>query len=300
MERIGIIGSGRAGSALGAALASAGYPVTGVSARSQASLERAARLLPDVPVLSPPEVTTRADVVLLAVPDDAIREVAAGLPLTPDQYAVHLSGAHGVSVLQGVPAIPVALHPPMTFTGDTPGLDGLAFTATAPDEARAMVERLVKDLGAGVQWVAEEHRALYHAGVVHGANHLVTLLAQAFAVLREAGLRDPAATLRPLLTATLDNTLRSGHDALTGPIARGDVDTVEAHLAVLRGRVASTYAELAGATVELTVEDGRLDRLTAGRFDQVLDQAVQVRAAQKQGVLEKAVLVKDGTGEAPR
>lgn len=271
MERIGIIGSGRAGSALGAALASAGYPVTGVTARSRASLDRAARLLPDVPVLSAAEVTTRADVLLVAVPDDSIRSVAAALPLTEDQYVVHLSGAHGLSVFEGLQAIPVALHPPMTFTGEQVDLDQVVFTATAPDRARAVVERLVKSLGATVQWVAEEHRALYHAGLVHGANHLVTLLAQSFDVLRAAGLQDPAATLRPLLTITLDNTLRSGHDALTGPIVRGDVETVAAHLAVLRGRTASTYAELAGATVELAVGDGRLDRETAGRFDEVLE-----------------------------
>ena len=285
MERIGIIGSGRAGSALGAALASAGHPVTGLTARSWASLDRAARLLPHVPVLSADEVTTRADVVLVAVPDDAIAGVAGALPLTPDQYVVHLSGAHGLSVLAGVQAVPVALHPPMTFTGSSVDLSDVVFTATAPAVAREVVERLVKSLGAAVQWVAEEDRALYHAGVVHGANHLTTLLAQAFEVLRAAGVADPAATLRPLLIATLDNTLRSGHDALTGPIARGDVDTVAAHLAVLRGRTASTYAELAGATVDLAAADGRLERTTAERFRQVL-------AA---GVLER-----DLTGEAPR
>jgi predicted short-subunit dehydrogenase-like oxidoreductase (DUF2520 family) len=225
-------------------------------------------------------VTTRADVVLLAVPDDAIAQVAAELPFTEDQYAVHLSGAHGLSVLRGIAATPVALHPPMTFTGEPTSLQDVVFTATAPDRARAMVERLVKDLGAEVQWIAEEQRALYHAGLVHGANHLTTLLAQALDVLREAGVADPAATLRPLLTATLDNTLRSGHDALTGPIARGDVDTVKAHLAVLRGRTASTYAELARATVERRLEAGRLDPDTAARINEVLE--------------------RDLTGEAPR
>jgi predicted short-subunit dehydrogenase-like oxidoreductase (DUF2520 family) len=121
---------------------------------------------------------------------------------------------------------------------------------------------------------------------VHGANHLTTLLVQAFAVLRDAGVTDPAATLRPLLTATLDNTLRSGHDALTGPIARGDVETVAAHLAVLRGRTASTYAELARATVDLATADGRLERSTAERFYEVLQRA--------------EVLERDRTGEAPR
>jgi hypothetical protein len=212
----------------------------------------------------------------------------------------------------------------MTFTGGPADLDRVVFTATAPEQARSFVERLVKDLGAGVQWVAEAERARYHAGVVHAANHLTTLLAQAFAVLREAGVDDPAATLRPLLIATLDNTLRSGHDALTGPIARGDVDTVAAHLAVLRDRTASTYAELARATVDLASADGRLDDATVRRFGGLLaaelgtgfavqgsgveepahGQAASGQAAQRRAVPDTAerelVLERDLTGEAPR
>jgi predicted short-subunit dehydrogenase-like oxidoreductase (DUF2520 family) len=156
------------------------------------------------------------------------------------------------------------------------------FTATAPDAARSIVERLVKALGAQVQWIADDQRARYHAGLVHGANHLTTLVSQAVAVLREAGVADPVATLRPLLVATLDNTLRSGHHALTGPIARGDADTVAAHLAVLRDSTRRTYAELARATVELAT-DGRLDAETVRRLTEVLDGH---RA--------------DRTGEAPR
>jgi predicted short-subunit dehydrogenase-like oxidoreductase (DUF2520 family) len=276
MERIGLIGAGRAGTALGAALAAAGHPLVGVTARSDASLDRAARLLPAVPVLTADEVTRSADVVLVAVPDDLIHEVSHTLPLTSAQYVVHLAP------LTGLAATPVALHPSMTFPGGLVRLDGVMFTATAPDAARAIVERLVKALGAQVQWVADDQRARYHAGLVHGANHLTTLVSQAVAVLREAGVADPVATLRPLLVATLDNTLRSGHHALTGPIARGDVDTVAAHLAVLRGSTRRTYAELARATVELAA-DGRLDAETVRRLTDVLDGH---RA--------------DRTGEAPR
>ncbi|MEU4190634.1 Rossmann-like and DUF2520 domain-containing protein [Kribbella sp. NPDC026611] len=288
MERIGLIGAGRAGTALGAALAAAGHPLAGVTARSDASRERAARLLPHVPVLTSDEVTARADVVIVAVPDHLIREVADTLPLTEAQYVVHLSGAHGLAPLAGLAATPVALHPPMTFTGGLVELDGVMFTATAPDAARPVVERLVKAVGGQVQWVADEQRAQYHAGLVHGANHLTTLVSQALAVLRDAGVSDPVATLGPLLATTLDNTLRSGHHALTGPIARGDVDTVAAHLEVLRARTATTYAELARATVELVVADGRLDPATASRFTKVLDghQAVSRE--------------RDRTGEAPR
>lgn len=290
MERIGLIGAGRAGTALGAALAVAGHPLVGVTARSGASRERAARLLPHVPVLPADEVVDRADVVLVAVPDDLILQVAEELPLGSGQYVVHLSGTHGLQALPQQPATPVALHPAMTFPGGVVSLEGVMFTATAPDEAREMVERLVKAVGAQVQWVAEEQRAHYHAGLVHGANHLTTLLTQALAVLREAGVEDPSATLRPLVTATLDNTLRSGHHALTGPIARGDVDTVAAHLAGLRDRTASTYAELARATVELAAADGRLDPDTAARFDQVLNGLVPDGLAGE----------RYRTGEAPR
>ena len=288
MERIGLIGAGRAGTAVGAALAGAGHPLVGVTARSSASRERAARLLPHVPVLPADEVTNNADAVLVAVPDNLIGEVARTLPLTSAQYVVHLSGAHGLAPFEGLAATPVALHPSMTFPGGLVSLEGVMFTATAPDAARALVERLVKTLGAQVQWVADEQRARYHAGLVHGANHLTTLITQALAVLREAGVEDPAATLGPLVTATLDNTLRSGHHALTGPIARGDVDTVAAHLAELRGRTASTYAELALATVELAAADGRLDAETAGRLT---DAITGHRAVAPE---------RDRTGEAPR
>jgi predicted short-subunit dehydrogenase-like oxidoreductase (DUF2520 family) len=220
-------------------------------------------------------------VVLVAVPDDLIRDVARTLPLTSAQYVVHLSGAHGLAPLEGLAATPVALHPAMTFPGGPVPMDGVMFTATAPDAARAAVERMVKALGAQVQWVADEQRPLYHAGLVHGANHLTTLVTQALDVLREAGVDDPVATLRPLLAVTLDNTLRSGHHALTGPIARGDVDTVAAHLAVLRGGTRRTYAALARATVDLA--EDRLDAEKVRRLTEVLDGH---RA--------------DRTGEAPR
>jgi predicted short-subunit dehydrogenase-like oxidoreductase (DUF2520 family) len=291
MERIGLIGAGRAGTALGAALAAAGHRLVGVTARSDASRDRAARLLPAAPVLTADEVTTRADVVLVAVPDDVIHDVAQTLPLTSAQYVVHLSGAHGLSPLEGLAATPVALHPAMTFPGGVVPLSDVMFTATAPEAAREVVEQLVKSLGAQVQWVADEQRVRYHAGLAHGANHLTTLVSQAIGVLREAGVTDPVATLQPLLAATLDNTLRSGHHALTGPIARGDVDTVAAHLTalrVLRDRTATTYAELARATVGMAEADGRLDAQTAGRFTEVLD-------GHRAGVPGQ-----DRTGETPR
>jgi predicted short-subunit dehydrogenase-like oxidoreductase (DUF2520 family) len=272
--QIGVVGAGRAGSVLGAALRKAGHRIAGVTARSDSSRQRAARLLPGVPVVDLPTLAGSATVLILAVPDDAIAAVAGELGGREDQYVVHLSGAHGLDVLAAAaPATPVALHPPMTLTGtalDVDRVPGITFTATAPDRARGLVEDLVKSLGAGVQWVAEEHRAAYHAGVVHGSNYLVALVEQASEVLRGAGVGDPVATLRPLMTALLDNALRDGPAALTGPISRGDVETVRVHLAVLPPDVRHTYVTLARATADIAVRAGRLDADTADRLRLVL------------------------------
>jgi predicted short-subunit dehydrogenase-like oxidoreductase (DUF2520 family) len=259
---------------LGTALRNAGHEITGVTARSAASRERAERLLPGVPVVELTTLSASAAILILAVPDDAIATVAGELDAREDKYVVHLSGAHGLAVLAAAaPATPVALHPPMTFTGtalDVDRVPGITFTATAPDYARGLVEDLVKSLGAGVQWVAEEHRAAYHAGVVHGSNYLVALVEQASEVLRGAGIEDPVATLRPLMTALIDNALRDGPAALTGPISRGDVETVRAHLAVLPADVRQTYIALALATADIAVRAGRLDADTADRLRLVL------------------------------
>ena len=272
---VGVVGVGRAGSVVGAALRRAGHRVVGVVARGAESRERAERLLSGVPVVGVGDLRD-VDVIVLGVPDEAIARVAGELGAREGQYVVHLSGAHGLAVLDGAaPGVPVALHPPMTFTGsvrDVERVAGITFTATAPEVARPMVTDLVSSLGARLQWVAEDMRALYHAGVVHGSNYLVVLAEQAKQVLRLAGVDDPEATLRPLMTALLDNALRDGPAALTGPISRGDVDTIEAHLAVLPDDVRQTYVALALATTDLAERSGRLEAGVADRLALILEQ----------------------------
>ena len=126
------------------------------------------------------------------------------------------------------------MHPAMTFTGtdvDLPRLRGCVYGVTTGPAERELAERLVGDLGGLPMFVPEDKRTLYHAGLAHGANHLVTLVTQAMELLGAAGAEDPAATLRPLLNAALDNALAQGDAALTGPIVRGDVGTIRGHLA---------------------------------------------------------------------
>jgi predicted short-subunit dehydrogenase-like oxidoreductase (DUF2520 family) len=147
-----------------------------------------------------------------------------------------------------------------------------------------MAERLVGDLGGTVMWVDESRRTLYHAGLAHGANHLVTLVTQALELLEAAGADDPAATLRPLLSAALDNALAEGDSALTGPIVRGDVNTVRDHLAEIAASAPETlpsYVALARATLDRVVTDGRVLPIRAAAMRRVLDGAVAPTPARR-------------------
>ena len=275
---VGVVGAGRVGAVLGAALARAGHRVVAASAVSDASLERAARLLPGAVVLPADEVARRADLLLLAVPDDALAGLVEGLASTgalrPGQLAVHTSGRYGVGVLDpaaAVGALPLALHPVMTFTGREVELTGAAFGVTAPDALRPVGEALVLEMGGEPVWVAEQLRPLWHAALAHGANHLVTLVASAADLLRAAGAEHPGTVLAPLLHAALDGALSSGDAALTGPVARGDAGTVAAHLSVLPDDVRPAYVALARLTADRALAAGRLRADQAAALLPVLD-----------------------------
>ncbi|MGH3940791.1 MAG: Rossmann-like and DUF2520 domain-containing protein [Pseudonocardiaceae bacterium] len=241
---VGVVSAGRVGAVLGAALASAGHVIVAASAVSRASLRRAADLLPDAPVLAPDDVVRRADLVLLAVPDDVLPGLVSGLAATgafrAGQIAVHTCGARGVDVLEPATAagvLPLALHPAMTFTGrgeDVARLSTACVGVTVADEIGWSVgEALVLEMGAEPVRVPPQSRPLYHAALAHGANHLATLVRDAVDLLERAGIVPAERLLGPLLEAALDNTLRHGDRALTGPVARGDLDTLRLHLRVL-------------------------------------------------------------------
>jgi len=282
----GVVGAGRVGSVVAARLHAAGRPVVGISARSQASLLRARTLVPEVPVRPAADVAADCDVLVLAVPDDALVAVCEELStvLWPGQVVVHTSGRHGLDALSAatrVGARAVALHPAMTFTGSAVDLGrGCAMGLTAADTERALAEDLAAVLGGTPVWIDDADRVRYHAALSHGANHLVTLVAQARDLLQGIGAGAEAATiLRPLLEAALDNALDLGDAALTGPIARGDVTTVRAHVDALATEPSSTrdaYVAMAHATTERAAADGRLDPATAAVLDAALDERPRV------------------------
>ncbi len=271
---VGVVGGGRVGAVLGAALRLAEHRVVGASGISESSATRIDALLPGTPRLDPEAVVRAADLVLLTVPDDALATVVAGLASVgawrPGQIAVHTSGLHGLAVLEpaallGVTAL--AIHPAMTFTGTSMDLARIreaVFAVTAPAPVLPIAMALVVELGGEPVVVADEDRALYHAGVVHGANHVVALVTQAMDALRAAGVEDPGRLLGPLVRASIDGALSEAPGAatsLTGPVVRGDVGTVSAHLVALRSHpgTLATYRALARATAEIALEAGRID-----------------------------------------
>ncbi|SDH22495.1 Predicted oxidoreductase, contains short-chain dehydrogenase (SDR) and DUF2520 domains [Lentzea fradiae] len=271
---VGVVSAGRVGSVLGAALARAGHVVTGASAVSKASRDRAEELLPGVPVADPTEVAKRADLVLLAVPDDELAGLVKGLVATGSlragQIVVHTSGAQGVAVLRPAAelgALTLALHPVMTFTGRSEDLQRMSaacvgVTAADGDEvAWSVGEALVVEMGSEPIRIPEAVRPLYHSALAHGANHLITLVRDAADLLTNAGVANAERLLGPLLSAALDNALRHGDRALTGPVARGDTGTLRGHLGVLAEQAPETlpsYRVLARRTADRAERSGLL------------------------------------------
>ncbi|GAB3490612.1 Rossmann-like and DUF2520 domain-containing protein [Nocardiopsis coralliicola] len=280
---VGVIGPGRVGSALGAALERAGHRVVAATAVSEESRRRAAERLPEARITDAAAVVDAADLVLLTVPDDALGPLVRGLVETgapvEGTLLAHTSGSHGYGVLctaTAAGALPLALHPVMTFTGRDEDLDRLAsctFGVTAPEPLRTVAEALVVEMGAEPVWIDEERRSLYHAALAGGANHLVTLVAESAAQLRTAGVDDPGRMLGPLLGAALDNALRLGIDGLSGPVLRGDAETVAGHLSELRTHAPEdvpAYIALARLTAGRAMDAGLLKPHDAERLLDVL------------------------------
>ncbi len=254
---IGIIGAGRVGPSVASALRASGNSIYGVAARSADGRERVSAMLPGVPLKSAQAVAVGADVVVLAVPDEQIGAVAGSLidMWRPGQLVLHLSGAVSLASLQSAAdrgALVASLHPAMTFSGtslDVRRLQGAAMALTASPLVLPLVEALARDMGGEPFVLSDADKPLYHAGLAHGANHLVTVLSQARDMLSQAGVTDPAQVLRPLVAAAMEGALDRGMGALTGPVTRGDRATVNMHLEALEGLDAKdTYRWLNRAT----------------------------------------------------
>ena len=255
-----VIGPGRLGTTLVANLRRAGLPVSAIVGRREAANDRAA--LP--PLVTLADAAQVADVFWLTVPDDRIaavaRDLAELLPDTTDRplAAVHCSGLGSLTLLEplrerGVTTLSV--HPLQTFPGGAPDAGafvGVPFAVTAADDdGRLFGTAAVHDLGGLPFDLADDAKPLYHLAATVASNLLVALESEAAGLMAAAcgrGHDDAAALLAPLVSTTAGNLGAHGAaQALSGPVARGDVGTVRAHLALLERhapRFAQTYRAL--------------------------------------------------------
>lgn len=231
--RLRVVGPGRAGGALSLALDRAGWDVAGPLGRGD-DLAGAAE---------------GVDLLVLAVPDGAVAEVAAAVRPVPSVVVAHLAGSLTLDVLAPHPRR-ASVHPLVALPSAEVGAERLAVGAWFAVAGDPLAGQVVTDLGGTAIEVADEHRVAYHAAAVIASNHLVALLGQAQRVADAAGV--PLEAYLDLVRATVENVAELGPEAaLTGPIARGDEATVARHLAALDPAEREAYEAMAEAAREL-------------------------------------------------
>lgn len=240
---VSIVGCGRTGGSIALALQRAGYVIPAVWSRSRAGRMRAARLL-DAPVLADAaETVGAAEVAVIAVPDDAIAGVAAQVAanVRPRQRVVHTSGSVSVEALDPVRQAGGrigSLHPLQTLSDPESGaeaLEGAGVAVTCDDADRRFFHRLVGAWGGQPFALPDEAKALYHAAAVFASNYVVAALWAATQLFDEIEIRHARGLLGSLAAAAVDNVVQQGAEAaITGPVSRGDVETVRRHVAALR------------------------------------------------------------------
>lgn len=285
--QIAIVGCGRVGTALAVWLHRAGYPVCGLASRRLESVQAVAGLIgPRLCSQEPQAVTAEADVVFITTPDGVIetvcRQIAAAGGFRAGSVVFHCSGALPSTILAPARQSGAwigSLHPLQSFAA--PALDrnpfaGIIVSVEGDGPAIETAEALAADLNAHPQQILTEAKTLYHAAAVVASNYLVTLLDLAFSLLRRAGVspRDAHGVLRPLIDGTLANVARIGPPAaLTGPVARGDAETVAHHLAAIAAKNPESlalYRALGIATVKVAEAGGHLDAAQAAALRRLM------------------------------
>jgi predicted short-subunit dehydrogenase-like oxidoreductase (DUF2520 family) len=285
---LAFVGAGTLGTALAKACSSAGYRVLAIYSHSYTDARRLAETLPHAEAVSDPSDVTRADLTFLTVPDDAIASVCAAIPWPASSNVVHCSGALSLTVLDAAAQAGAAtgsLHPLQTFAGHADGstrLADIAYALEASDDIlRATLEELVSALGGRPQWIRSADKPLYHASAAMASNYLVALLGDASRLWESFGYsrQDGIDSLLPLVRGTIENVQDVAFpDALTGPIARGDVETVRIHVQALAASypdIVAAYAAMGKRTVVLGLEKGTLTEEAAEAMRTLLDGAAR-------------------------
>lgn len=221
---VGIVGAGRVGPVIGAALGGAGHAVVGISAVSQEARDRADAMLPGVPVLDVPTIVERSELVVLAVPAEQLADLVAGLAATgawqPGQLVAHTAPGLGTAVLApalAAGAIPLAISPAMAFTGTSIDLVRLRESwcaVTAPGPVLPIAQALVVEMGAEPVVVADADRAAYADALEAASGFSTAIVTQSAATLRGLGIEHPGRVLGSLVRSAVENALASAESAV--------------------------------------------------------------------------------------
>jgi predicted short-subunit dehydrogenase-like oxidoreductase (DUF2520 family) len=226
---ISIVGAGRAGSSFASALERVGHHVELVHHDDVSSIGD-------------------SSLVILCVPDDAISIVAASIALSEDHVIAHVAGSRNLDVLAPHRRVG-SLHPLMALPSGSAAdrLIGATYCVAGDD----LVREVALSLAGRVITLRDDQRTIYHAAAVVASNHLVTLMGQVRTLAESIGLS--LEDFLPLAEQTLSDVARLGpDDALTGPASRGDMATIDAHLAAIPESERSTYVALANAAFVLS------------------------------------------------
>lgn len=286
---IAILGPGKVGTALGIAAHRAGYRIAAMGGRAAEAARQAAGLIgADVAALPLEAAAGAGELVLVTVSDDAISplatELAAKKSFRQGAIIAHCGGALGSEALAAAKSscggAAASMHPLQTFPtvqAAVERLPGTPFFIEGDKAAANALEQLARDLGGQPVRIAPAAKTLYHAAAVTACNYLAALMDAATTLMTQAGLarKEALAALQPIVWATLDNVFKLGPaDALTGPIARGDAQTVRRHMEALKASPAALenlYRALGLWTVQLAMTKGTLDAPTTEVMKKLLE-----------------------------
>jgi len=286
-QKIGFIGVGKVGTALATTLFKGGYPVVAVANKNISPSDKLIDLVPGCHVFkTAQEVANTADHVFITTPDDSILKVASEIIWRPEQNVVHCSGAASIDILEAAKksgAMVGSFHPCQAFASVDQAIKNLPGSTFAIEAQGPLLDTL-KEMAStiGCDWIILKpgNKALYHAAAVFASNYFVTLLKVATDLFKnfDVPTTQSIKVLMPLIQGNIKNINTIGlPSCLTGPIARGDISTIEKHIFALKEKepsILKLYVELGLKTIPIALEKGTLDEKVSEALQTLLKKAI--------------------------